>query len=329
VVFLFFNDPGGALQVALRGNAIAETIDNPVEAALSEAQLGISWHIVGDQTNAQRHCEAALARMRVFERGSVGHFESNRLFEVRCALASTLWLRGFPDKAAIFAGQVIDELATTEDFLLLSNSLNWLIPIFLWSGDWPTSRRLIDRLIENARVHAMDMIEHVGIGLKGQLLVGRGEVLAGLALLQKSRDALQSKAFQTANIMSAALGLAAIGDFKQALSTIDLVIPEDNRSWTTQYSSEIFRIKAHILASTPGEDIESADRWLMEADETARARGALSWELRIATSRAALWRKQGRADEARDMLASVYGRFTEGFHTIDLIAAKRLLDELA
>jgi predicted ATPase len=60
----------------------------------------------------------------------------------------------------------------------------------------------------------------------------------------------------------------------------------------------------------------------------SRSQGALSWELRTATSLAALRRKHGRIDEARGLLAPVYGRFTEGFDTADLRAAKRLLDEL-
>ena len=59
------------------------------------------------------------------------------------------------------------------------------------------------------------------------------------------------------------------------------------------------------------------------------ARGAHLWELRAATSLARLWRDQGRRAEAHDLLAPVYGWFTEGFDTADLKDAKALLDELA
>jgi predicted ATPase len=60
----------------------------------------------------------------------------------------------------------------------------------------------------------------------------------------------------------------------------------------------------------------------------ARRQGALSWELRAATSLARMWRNQDRSEEARELLAAVYDRFTEGFETADLTAAKALLDNL-
>jgi predicted ATPase len=60
----------------------------------------------------------------------------------------------------------------------------------------------------------------------------------------------------------------------------------------------------------------------------ARRQGALSWELRAATSLARMWRKQDRSQEARELLAPVYDRFIEGFETADLKAAKALLDNL-
>ena len=62
---------------------------------------------------------------------------------------------------------------------------------------------------------------------------------------------------------------------------------------------------------------------------SARAQQAKSWELRAAMSMARLWRDQGKADEARDLLAPVYGWFTEGFDTLDLKEAKALLDDQA
>jgi predicted ATPase len=66
----------------------------------------------------------------------------------------------------------------------------------------------------------------------------------------------------------------------------------------------------------------------MQSLEVSRNQGALSWELRTATSLANLRSTQGRSDEAHGLLAPIYGRFTEGFDTADLMTAKRLLDTL-
>jgi predicted ATPase len=76
-------------------------------------------------------------------------------------------------------------------------------------------------------------------------------------------------------------------------------------------------------------DLAKAETYFERALAVARAQQAKSWELRAATSMARLWRDQGRCDEARELLAPVYGWFTEGFGTPDLQEAKSLLDSLA
>jgi len=72
----------------------------------------------------------------------------------------------------------------------------------------------------------------------------------------------------------------------------------------------------------------AAEDFYRQGLDWARRQGALSWELRCATSLARSQRDRGRHREARELLASVYGRFTEGFGTADLQTVKRLLDEL-
>ena len=87
------------------------------------------------------------------------------------------------------------------------------------------------------------------------------------------------------------------------------------------YHAELIRLRGELL-------LRKAEDCFHRANELARAQGALFWELRIATSLARLRINQGRHDEARRILAPVYDRFGEGFATIDLRAAKTLLDTL-
>ena len=79
---------------------------------------------------------------------------------------------------------------------------------------------------------------------------------------------------------------------------------------------------------SPGPDAAKAETYLKRALAVARKQQAKSWELRAAMSMARLRRDQGKPDEARDLLAPVYGWFTEGFDTLDLKEAKALLEEL-
>ena len=94
--------------------------------------------------------------------------------------------------------------------------------------------------------------------------------------------------------------------------------------------AEILRAMGCGMLKQSGPDAAgTAQSIFLSSLNIAHRQGALSWELRTATSLARLWRDQRRLAEARDLLAPVYGRFSEGFATADLTAARRLLDELA
>jgi predicted ATPase len=100
-------------------------------------------------------------------------------------------------------------------------------------------------------------------------------------------------------------------------------------SGETWYEAELHRISGEIALHSPEPDAPKAEAHFDRALAVARVQQAKSFELRAAMSMARLWRDQGRRDEARELLAPVYGWFTEGFDTLDLKEAKALLDELA
>jgi predicted ATPase len=94
------------------------------------------------------------------------------------------------------------------------------------------------------------------------------------------------------------------------------------------HDAELYRTDGEIALLLPLPDAAKAEASFERALAVARQQQAKSWELRAAMSMARLWRDQGKRDEARELLAPVYGWFTEGFDTRDLKEAKALLDEL-
>jgi predicted ATPase len=93
--------------------------------------------------------------------------------------------------------------------------------------------------------------------------------------------------------------------------------------------AEVHRIAGEITLLAPEPDAARAEAYFERALAIARAQRAKSWQLRAAMSMARLWRAQDKGDEARNLLAPIYGWFTEGFATLDLKEAKALLHELA
>jgi predicted ATPase len=95
------------------------------------------------------------------------------------------------------------------------------------------------------------------------------------------------------------------------------------------YDAELHRLKGELFLEDASLDIPQAETCLHHALDVARRQQARSWELRAATSLARLWQQQDKRQEAHDLLAPVYGWFTEGFDTTDLQDAKALLDALS
>jgi predicted ATPase len=96
----------------------------------------------------------------------------------------------------------------------------------------------------------------------------------------------------------------------------------------TIFEAEVNRIAGEIALRSPTPDQAKAETYLQRALRVSRGQQAKSWELRAAMSLARLWRDQGKVQQARELLAPVYGCFTEGFDTRDLKEAKALLGTL-
>jgi predicted ATPase len=119
------------------------------------------------------------------------------------------------------------------------------------------------------------------------------------------------------------------GDPTEARDLLAEALRIVDRTQERWFEAELHRLRAEaLLASSPSDSAE-AEISLSHALAVAQEQGARFWELRVATSMARLWRDQGKGTDARDLLAPIYGRFTEGFNTRDLKEAAALLAELA
>jgi predicted ATPase len=173
---------------------------------------------------------------------------------------------------------------------------------------------------------------------------GRGKFVQGqlLALSGKASDAIQmlSDAFTAWRSTGLTLGMphslsqlgeayAQLGQFDDAWRCISEAIKtvEITKERTTE--AEVNRIAGEIALMSPQRDMVKAEAYFERALSVARQQQAKSWELRTAMSLVRLWCDQDKRDEARELLAPVYGWFTEGFDTLDLKEAKALLDELS
>jgi class 3 adenylate cyclase/predicted ATPase len=167
--------------------------------------------------------------------------------------------------------------------------------------------------------------------LHGWAVAAGGAPEAGLEEMRRGLAAKQATGAEIKvpyylGLMAGLLGQSGLaGD---ALALVDDALARVEATGERWFKAELHRLRGTLLLVLPEPDREGAEACFRHALAVAREQGAKMWELRAARSLARLWGDQGRRSDARDLLAPIYGWFTEGFDTPDLIEAKELLDAL-
>jgi len=251
----------------------------------------------------------------------------------RGILARILWLQGLADQAMRLAQSNVEGARAKGHAISLCYALaQAACPVAFWVGDLMTAERLVALLLEHSDKHALPVWQAWGRSLAGVLFIKRGEVERGLPLLRSAleeideiRSTLPYMIFQG----ELALVLGNAGQIEEGVVLIEKAIERCEVREDRWGIPELVRIKGQVLlaghaASAP----EAAQKQFQQAIDWARQQGAVSWELRAATSLASLWCNQGRSHAAYQLLAPVYDRFTEGAETADLKDAGVLIEGL-
>jgi predicted ATPase len=224
---------------------------------------------------------------------------------------------------------VADALAANHS-IRLCRALLWAFDVFYWNEDLESFEDPIERLVAETRRHNLDTLQIVAEAMKAIALLSRGASSSGLPMLKGSVEKLQHHRFGAVSglLVPLAAALAAANRGEAALDTIDHAIAEARRCGFLMEIPDMLRVKAEALASKAAPDVSQAEENLKQSLALARRQGALGYELRTAIVLARLQLRQGRRQEAREILSPVYGRFTEGFRTRSLTTARELLAEL-
>jgi predicted ATPase/DNA-binding winged helix-turn-helix (wHTH) protein len=321
-----------ALSLAERFSTLALEHADPATLPIADRVIGMSHHYLGDQTNAWRHIERMLSDdVDPQPRAPLIRFWFDQKVAGRVVLARILWLRGFADQAWHTAQSAVSDAEALADPATLCYALSHAGSLLaLWVGNLAAAERYADMLLDHSRKHGFTVWNDFASRLKGVVLVKAGDLVGGSPLLRaglsESTEPDSGLWFLTGlGQLAEALGHA--GRVADGLATVERGVDRSQRGWL---APELLRIKGELLLlrDTTG-TMEAVEGTFRQALDGARRQGTLSWELRAATSLARLLRDQGRTADALACLQPIYDRFTEGFDTADLIAAKQLLDDLS
>ncbi|MBP5087453.1 transcriptional regulator, partial [Pseudomonas chlororaphis] len=299
-----------ALEQSRQFDRLALRDAGPAAMSLSTQRLQVlALHFAGDQPQARDQAERVLQLMA--QSGNLSRF--TRGFGVQydqsvAALtiqARILWLQGHPEQAWRTARQALDIALQINHGTSICYTLALAgCLIAHYNGDTATARELLRLLLEQAQKHSV------------LLFYTWGQHYAQVIESGPAFSPPQS-------------GVGLIGEIMVTLdgAFIDNALLQRAENGTAGWSTaEILRARAEALLTEHATD--AAEALLHKALAVARAQGALTWELRSATSLARLWQRQGQARRAHELLEPLYARFTEGFATPDLTRVRELLDEL-
>ncbi|HET6609733.1 MAG TPA: winged helix-turn-helix domain-containing protein [Rhodopila sp.] len=314
-----------SLALAQRFHALAANRAGLEDRLVGERLLGIALHCLGDQPGARRHLERVLASYATAHRPYMVRFPmATRIF-----LARVLWLQGFPEQAMRAAEKSIEDARVADHAFSLCGALALgACPIALLVGDLAVAEHYVEMLLNHSTTHALTHWGAFGTCHQGVLALKRGDTVNGSGLLRAGLAGSSNLGLQLVVLLMAEASREG-GQVVEELVELKEVTGPSEEAEECWLVSDLLRIKGERLLLEGAQDMATeAEGLFRQALDQAGRQGALSLELRAATSLARLLRNQGRSVEATALLEPVYNRFTEGFDTADLKAAKALLDVL-
>jgi predicted ATPase len=294
--------------------------------------LAFSLIFSGDYPAALAHFETAVSLHRPDEhRDSAFRYGQDIGVSAFVQFSWAIWHCGYPDQSARAADRALAYSRQLGHAHTLAHALYFAGMASVFARDVATACAHGNDCVALASEHGFAqwaangrILQGWAVAQKGEATMGIGRIRDGMAAFEATGARHYTPFFLT--LLAEALALA--GKIEEGLAALDDALAQAAISGASGWDAEIHRLRGELTSRLPYPDPANAEDSFRTALAIAREQGTRGYELRAATSLARLWAAQGRQGEARELLAPLYGWFTEGFDTPDLKDAKALLDEL-
>jgi predicted ATPase len=311
---------------------LAERLDDQGLRVRAHMMLGEGLRYLGEFASARAHLEQGIALYDPEQhRTHVFHYGNDSGVGCRVFVAEALWVLGYPDQAL----RRLDEALTWAQELAHPFSL---VMALYFAAVFYQFRREPRRAQERAEA-AIALSREQGFMhflaeasmLRGWALAEQGQVAAGLSQIRQGMADWEATGAQIrpSTLMLLADVYGHMGQPEEGLRVLAEAEAAAQARGERFMAAELSRVKGELLLAQSAEHQAAAATCFQQALAVARHQQAKSWELRAAMSLSRLWQHYGKRDEARELLAPLYGWFTEGFDSADLQEAKALLEELS
>jgi predicted ATPase len=308
--------------------SLAQRTAVPLHLLEAQEVLGTVLFQLGEYAGARTYLEQGPVRTDLTaQRALVLH--SGDVPEVRrlVYVANTLWCLGYPAQAMRWCQEALAQ--GVEHPQSLGIARNMVALVHHRRREVPAVQAQAEALLSLA---TFPLFVGQGTYWRGWMLIMQGESEVGLAQFRQGMAAVLATGQELSRPLCLVLLAEAVGHTGQVEEGLHLVaeaLAAFEAIGRGDMLTEAYRLQGELLLRQATPDAAQAESSFQQALAIARRQQAKSWELRAATSLSRLWQQQGKRAEAHDLLAPVYGWFTEGFDTVDLQEARALLDELA
>jgi predicted ATPase len=294
--------------------------------------MGITLAFTGGIAEARAHYTQVLALYDPTEhRPLATRFGSDIRVSALSFRSSTLWLLGYPDAAQVDIDHAIKEAREIGQAAALMLALGITNYTHILCGNYVAANALAEELVVVAVEKGAALRKAEGMFHQGCALALTGRAADAVQMMTSGITAWRSTGatcWTPLHMSFLASAYARLGQFDDAWRCISEAMAASEKTKETWCDADIHRVAGEIVLLSGEPDKAKAVTYFERALAVASQQQAKSFELRAAASLARLYRDQGRRAEARELLAPIYGWFTEGFDTPDLKDAKALLDEL-
>jgi class 3 adenylate cyclase/predicted ATPase len=312
--------------------ALAETQRATVPIMIGHRLVGNSLLLTGDIAEGRGHLDQAVALYDPAEhRPLATRFGQDTGVAALSYRSWALWVLGYPDAALRDADDALNKAREIGQAASLMYALTHATISYTLCGNHAAVAAQAQELVALAEEKGA-FWKALGMMRRGSALALTGRASEATEMFIAGITAYRSTGatdFIPLFLPQLARAHAEVGQFEEAWHCIREAMTAVETTKQTWYEAEIHRTTGEIALMSPEPDAAKAEAHFERALAVARQQQAKSWELRAAMSMARFWRDQGKQDQARELLAPIYGWFTEGFDTLDLKEAKVLLEKLA
>jgi predicted ATPase len=294
--------------------------------------LGVTFLWLGEITCARSHLEKSIVLYDLQQHRSLAFlYGRDPKVDSLCYTALALWLLGYPDQALERLSEALTLARVRSHPYSLALALIFATRLRQYRREVQGVQEWAEAALSLSTEQSFPVFVAVGTLLGGWAIAMQGAGEQGVARMHQGLVAYQATTAELQRPWYLALLAEVYGKRGQAEAGLGLLaeaLTTLHRSAECVHEAEVYRLQGELLLTLPEDNQAEAEICFHQALDIARRQQAKSWELRAATSLAKLQRRQGKRKEAYDLLAPVYGWFTEGFDTADLKDAKSLLNEL-